>query len=274
MPNDQPRWLSMAEAARALGVSAKALRLYEAKGLVRPHRTEAGWRVYGPEALSRLHQVVALKRLGLSLARIGDLLRGRLGSLDAVLAVQEQALGVRKAEAERALELLRRARARIGAGETLSLDDLTTLTRETTMSRTMTDEEWREVFDPLTRKHFTPEEMQAFAERKRAMGEAAGYDEAGFQKAWAELIAEAEALYDPAGPNRGDPATPAAADLARRWMSLVEQFTERDPAVAAKTAAVWQDAFADPAAAARLPFSRELMGFVARADAARRSSGA
>lgn len=273
MPSpDQPRWLSTAETAAALGVTPKALRLYEAKGLVRPLRTEAGWRAYGSDALACLHQIIALKRLGLSLARIGELLRGRLGDLDAVLAVQEQALVLRRTEAEQALALLRAARARLAAGGTLSLDDLTTLTRETTMNKPMTDDEWSQVFDPHARKHFTPEEMEAMGARKRQMAEAGGWDQAGFQRAWDDLIADAKRLHDPAGPNRGDPNTPAAMELAARWMGMVEQFTQRDPEVTAKTAAVWRDALADPGAAAKLPFSQELMRFVGEADAARLKS--
>ena len=76
--------------AERLGVSPKALRVYERAGLVRPHRTDAGWRAYGPDQQARLHQVLVLKRLGLTLARIGELLSGRLKSLDAVLAVGRQ----------------------------------------------------------------------------------------------------------------------------------------------------------------------------------------
>ncbi|WGM40327.1 MerR family transcriptional regulator [Caulobacter sp. NIBR1757] len=47
------RYFSPAEAASRLGVSAKALRLYEQRGLVAPPRTEAGWRAYGPEQMAR-----------------------------------------------------------------------------------------------------------------------------------------------------------------------------------------------------------------------------
>ncbi len=66
------RHFSPAEAARRLGVSVKALRVYESHGLVKPLRTAADWRTYGPNEIVRLHQIVALKRLGLSLARIGQ----------------------------------------------------------------------------------------------------------------------------------------------------------------------------------------------------------
>jgi len=45
--------LSASAAAARLGVSVKALRLYERHGLVAPERTPAGYRVYGPDELAR-----------------------------------------------------------------------------------------------------------------------------------------------------------------------------------------------------------------------------
>jgi hypothetical protein len=38
---------------KAPGVSTKALRLYEECGLMKPTRTAAGWRAYGPEQMAR-----------------------------------------------------------------------------------------------------------------------------------------------------------------------------------------------------------------------------
>ena len=54
------RFLNPAEAARRLGVSAKALRLYEQRGLLTPARTEAGWRSYGPDEMARGAEIAAL----------------------------------------------------------------------------------------------------------------------------------------------------------------------------------------------------------------------
>src|ERR1700761_6392407 len=92
MKHEPGRCLSPAEAARKLGVTVKALRIYEQHGLVTPLRSQADWRAYGPEQIARLHQVLALKRLGLSLARIGALLAGKAATLSDVLTLQEQAL--------------------------------------------------------------------------------------------------------------------------------------------------------------------------------------
>ncbi|MDQ0315933.1 MerR family transcriptional regulator [Amorphus orientalis] len=68
------RVLTPSEAAKTLGVSTKALRLYEARGLVTPSRTAAGWRAYGPEALRRAAEIVELRGLGLRLADIARLI--------------------------------------------------------------------------------------------------------------------------------------------------------------------------------------------------------
>ncbi len=53
--------LSPAEAAQRLGVSAKALRLYEERGLLCPIRTEAGWRAYGPQEMAGAAKIAALR---------------------------------------------------------------------------------------------------------------------------------------------------------------------------------------------------------------------
>jgi DNA-binding transcriptional MerR regulator len=261
MSASEERYLSAAEAAEALGVSTRALRLYEQRGLVAPLRTQAGWRAYGPDALARLHQILALKRLGLSLAEVGGLLKGRLGRLEAVLELQEQALAARQAETAHALELVRRARKRLAAGHALSVDDLTTLTRETTMSGKYDEEEMKAVFEPLIGKHYDAESREALSQRT--------YDQAAVSKAWEALIADAQAAMA-----KGDPTAPEAIAVARRWQDLVGQFTGGDPKITASLKGVWQEAMSDPASSRRLPFGPELMAFVQQAaEAASRQGG-
>jgi len=129
-----PRYFSPVETARRLKVSTKALRLYETLGLVKPLRTQAGWRTYGPDQMARLHQVLALKHLGVPLRRARELLGDALADLDAVLQLQEAALRDRMADDARKLDLLVAVRRRLAGGETLSVDDLIHLTRETVMT--------------------------------------------------------------------------------------------------------------------------------------------
>ena len=260
MPAD--RHLSPAQTARLLGVSAKALRLYEQHALVTPRRTVAGWRVYGPAELAALHQVIALKRLGLPLARIAQLTAGKAVSLDAVLAVQEQALGRDAERTAQALSLVCTARARLARRETLSIDDLATLTTETTMTTKPSTQDLKEIFDPLIAKRYTPDDLAALKAR------GGGFDQADIARRWDALFAQARDLMA-----KGDPASPAALDLARRWSALVNLFTQGDPAMAQRAGQVWKDAMADPKTAPKLPVDPAMFEFVGKATAALKAQG-
>src|SRR5436305_14836653 len=59
--------LDIREVVRRTGLTSRALRFYEARGLVVPLRTNSGRRLYGAAALERINQIVALKRAGLTL---------------------------------------------------------------------------------------------------------------------------------------------------------------------------------------------------------------
>ena len=85
-------YLSPAEAAMRLGVSAKALRVYERRGLVSPTRTATGWRVYSQNDLVRAAKVVGLRDIGLSLGEIATVLGGDAQSLGPILTTHQVVL--------------------------------------------------------------------------------------------------------------------------------------------------------------------------------------
>jgi DNA-binding transcriptional MerR regulator len=65
---------TIGQIAERSGFSASALRYYEGIGLVPPAtRTEAGYRLYDDETLSRLTFIARAKQLGCSLEEIADL---------------------------------------------------------------------------------------------------------------------------------------------------------------------------------------------------------
>ena len=68
----------ISEVAQRTGFSTSALRFYEQSGLVRPGRTEAGYRRYDDDHLDTLAFIARAKGLGLSLEEITELL-GLLG---------------------------------------------------------------------------------------------------------------------------------------------------------------------------------------------------
>ena len=252
------RWFGPAEMAERLGVTPKALRVYETAGLVRPVRSSAGWRTYGPDQQARLHQVLVLKRLGLSLHRIGELLAVRLASLDAVLALQQQVLETRRDEADEALRLLAAARAKLHRDGALSPDDLTHLTRETAMTDKMNAEDWELHVKPVYERRFTPDEQEIIKARNK------DFDQAEVAREWDALIAEGRDLQ-----RKGDPGSPQAMDLARRWMAQVKKFTGDDPALIAKSAQANMEVLSNPETANKMPFDLPLMQFVG--DAHRRA---
>jgi DNA-binding transcriptional MerR regulator len=120
-------FLSPADAARRLGVSAKALRLWEERGLIAPGRTVAGWRAYGPEEMARAAEIVALRALGLSLTQVASVLGGEDADLGPVLQAHEAALEARLGETSAAIGRVREMRARIAAGARVSVAELAAL---------------------------------------------------------------------------------------------------------------------------------------------------
>lgn len=77
-PSSRTAYLRIGQVASRTGVSAKALRLYEVRGLLQPDAfAQDGTRLYAAPALARLHEICVLKRAGFVLDDIGRLLAGR-----------------------------------------------------------------------------------------------------------------------------------------------------------------------------------------------------
>ena len=72
---DRPRYM-ISIAAELVGMHPQTLRLYEAKGLVRPARTPGGTRLYSDADVERLRLIQRLTtELGLNLAGVEHVLR-------------------------------------------------------------------------------------------------------------------------------------------------------------------------------------------------------
>jgi DNA-binding transcriptional MerR regulator len=105
MDRDTPL-LRIGQAARAAGVSVRALRFYERRGLLRPaSRTEAGYRLYSAGLARRVRLIKWAQGLGFRLIEISRMLdAGHSGRTGESLRVQ----AARKAsELARQIEQLR-----------------------------------------------------------------------------------------------------------------------------------------------------------------------
>lgn len=135
-------FLAPSEAAARLGVSAKALRLYEQRGLVAPVRTAAGWRVYGPTEMARAAEVAALRALGLSLAQVARVLAGEAKDLEPALALHQAALEERGRDLAATVAKVSNLRADLAQGKAPARGELARLLNPAADVRVAFDLPW------------------------------------------------------------------------------------------------------------------------------------
>src|ERR1700742_1415490 len=121
MGSEKERWYGPGDTARRLGVTTKALRVYEREGLVVPRRAESRWRLYGPAQIARLDQIIVLRDPGLSLKAIKTLV-GSHSRLRDVLRLQRESLKRQQDKIRRAIALIEAAQRHVDEGRDLSLD--------------------------------------------------------------------------------------------------------------------------------------------------------
>jgi DNA-binding transcriptional MerR regulator len=112
------RW-SAAQASRVLGVSAKALRIYEDHGLLRPERSEAGYRLYAEADLERARAVVQLRALGLALAQVAAALQGEARAMEQALAARQTELEALFQQTRHCIDQVKTLRAGLAGGQPL-----------------------------------------------------------------------------------------------------------------------------------------------------------
>lgn len=207
---DQPLTdaLDIREVARRTGLTSRALRFYEARGLVKPLRTYSGRRLYGHGELQRIQQILALKRAGLTLSQIAKLTtRGSL-DLGALVDAQLKLIEERKAELNDARRLLLSIKSRIDRGEPVDAATFCSLIREG--DRIMKAQDWKKVTD----RYFLPEEQAHWADHPPQ----AGFDQAEYSRKWADLGKRVEAAI----PRGAD--SPEAQALYDEWQELLAPF--------------------------------------------------
>lgn len=192
MRNDGYRIHAFAELA---GVTVKTLHHYDRVGLLRPHRTTAGYRLYASSDLVRLEQILALKTIGFSLHEIRQLLDRDALPLPAIFRQQREVLEEKRRLLERAIRALAEAE-RSAATESLPV---TAILQDVIRVMNMQD------IDGM-RKYYSDE---AWAQWQH-------YYENWPSPAW-------QSLYRDIGTVLGsDPAAPHAQALADRWQALTK----------------------------------------------------
>lgn len=209
------------EVVRRTGLTSRALRFYEARGLITPLRTGSGRRWFGPEELERVQRIVALKKAGLSLDDIKRLFDRKPIDLAALLDAQRDRLAEQAGEIADAIGLIDTALSRIGRGEPLDAATLCSLIRDG--ERLMSDQAqaWQDVVD----RYYTPEQQAEWRER---MADAPEFSQRDYLDQWRALSTRIETALPL------EPGSDAALGFVREWFALLEPFSRN------ATPAMWE----------------------------------
>jgi DNA-binding transcriptional MerR regulator len=255
MTPDGEQWLGPGDTARRFGVTAKALRVYEREGLLKPARTAAGWRLYGPGDFARLHLIAVLRDLGLPLKAVRSLLGRKTPNLVALLTAQQEALEAKRGRIDQAIGLLTAALSDLAAGRALSLDDLTHLSRETVMSEDLSEAEARirTLFDAHVGAETRAELSGRMRERIRTMGKS----KEDMLQEFRILMAEGRKAMVV-----GDPDAEAAKAVVRRLNAQFGGAVSRDDLRRPRLRKVAQAILKIPFVASKLHADAQVIGFL------------
>lgn len=201
--------LKVGDLAKQTGVSVRTLHYYDEIGLLSPsHRTEAGYRLYGEADIIRLQQIVSLRQLGFSLEQIRECLEQDQFSPQHVVQLHLSQLKEQMALQQQLCVRLEAIATRLQSTETISTQEFIQLIEITTMIG----------------KYYTPEQQEYLKSRAEQIGEERIRQ---VEAEWQNLIEQVRTEME----KGTDPGSESVQSLARRWRSLIQEFTGGDPGI-------------------------------------------
>lgn len=196
----------------------RTLHYYDEIGLLSPsHRTEAGYRVYGENDIIRLQQIVSLRQIGFSLEQIRDCLEQEQFSPHHVVQLHLSQLREQMALQQQLYTKLEAIAAHLQAAESISIQAFIQIIEVTTMIG----------------KYYTPEQQDYLKTRAEQIGQERIQQ---VEAEWQDLIEQARTAMV----NGIDPSDESVQVLARRWRSLIEEFTGGNPEIARSLNTMYQ----------------------------------
>lgn len=204
---------SIQEVVRRTGITSRALRFYEARKLIAPVRAGSGRRLYGAPELERIHQIVTLKRAGLTLEAIGRVLVRGPNDLRAMIDAQ---LEVTETEAARLADiraLLLEVKGRLARHEVLDPAILCQIIHDSQHASSGDMAPWQALAS-----RYMDEGVQAEFVRARPTIDS-NFSSEEYNAKWRDLGARISAALPLA------PDSTAALGFVREWMTLLAPFT-------------------------------------------------
>jgi DNA-binding transcriptional MerR regulator len=210
--------------ARRTGVTVRTLHHYDDIGLLTPSiHSDGGYRLYTEADVRRLQQIVSLRSLGFRLEEIKECMAQ---SLISPLEVIQQQMSRLQQQIEMQQVLWKR------------LADLTNYYQST---GEVSVEDFLLTIEAMTmfEKHYTQEQLAELENRRKELGEERIRQ---VENEWPQLMALVQKEMD-AGT---DPADPKVQALAKRWMSLVQEFTGGNAGIFKSLSCMYQSEQAVP----------------------------
>ncbi|MFC5403224.1 MerR family transcriptional regulator [Cohnella soli] len=122
------RHWKVGDLAKLTGLTVRTLRFYDQIGLFSPSgQTESGHRLYNEEDIKRLHQILSLKELGLSLEEIKSaIIGGKISPLE-IVNLQINQINEQIQRQQKLLDQLRHVSKRMQGQAELKVEDFTSL---------------------------------------------------------------------------------------------------------------------------------------------------
>lgn len=134
--------MTSGEIAKKAGVSQKAVRLYDEKGLLKPSGySDGNYRLYDKEALQILEKIVALKQIGFSLEEIRDnLTSGDAKNIEEALRIQLKVMEEKRYRTEMVIDAINRTLARQDGS--LDWDDVANIVQSVSLDQEADRNHW------------------------------------------------------------------------------------------------------------------------------------
>lgn len=130
--DDKEDLLKISEIADFFGVSAKAMRIYEQKGIIKPYKIDAetGYRYYSANQVKQLNTLIELQELGFSLAEIKKIMDGGVTTAKLKDAMEDKRAEWERhlAEVERKIESIEKIEDKIASKQ--GQKEISTMTEE------------------------------------------------------------------------------------------------------------------------------------------------
>jgi MerR family transcriptional regulator, thiopeptide resistance regulator len=204
--------LTIDEVVRQTGLTSRALRFYEARGLIAPLRTASGRRSFGSAELTRVHQIVALKKAGLSLMAIGRLFERKPIDLATMLRAQLELLETQASDIAQARDILTQTLSRIDRGEPITAETLCSLIQNGDRIMTEEAQAWKKVTD----RYFSEEDKAHWSANMQDVQK--DWEQSDYSAQWKDLGGRIKAALPL------DPTSPAAFAFLDEWQDLLRPF--------------------------------------------------